>query len=697
MSLQAVERTTNFVNGVSYNMSALQTLRIVMTSMIAGEAQYYRPRSSYLKVKNSDESEGINDMYKNKQNDQQINQQINQQNTQQIDQQINQQIDQRIDQRIDQQNTRQNIKQNIKQINKHNEKYVSTLNIDKSPVCKIKIDNKSKDFKQHFLFSELYSENTNNDINTYLSNIIDNALDEDYEGCLNLIPKLRDEYMMRLNPQILLVSAILHNNRIKFNKSHPKVMKQVIMDASILPTDMCKQYELLKRSGIDNPPSIWKRSIAEKLENMSRYHAIKYINGSKTCNKSNIIESKFALTNLVDLVRITHPSGKSGSVIEELVKTGKVVSLDLEEDTWERLRSAGKTWSDILSQIKIPHMALLRNLRNICQEYSSYEGDRSNDIKKIGEQLINGVIGGKQFPFRYFSAYRSLEENENVLNNRSEISRRYFDGKKDTLYYNKSNKSSITTKSNITSKSDKSNILMNSTYINIINDALEKCLQLSLSIIPQLEGRVDCLTDNSGSAHGAFVSEYGSVKVSEISNLSAILTVLRATEGGSVWIFGDNLVEFKVDKEKSILSQLDEVNQIGSKIGWGTESGIWLFWDKMINKKIHLDTVFIYSDQQAGYGGLYANATYKNKIKKYIPHNNQYHTHCYVDVLQLVNTYRENVNSKMNIFTVQVAGYNNSILPSILYRGAVLSGWTGKEAKMAYEMIKVWNEIESNE
>jgi hypothetical protein len=34
-------------------------------------------------------------------------------------------------------------------------------------------------------------------------------------------------------------------------------------------------------------------------------------------------------------------------------------------------------------------------------------------------------------------------------------------------------------------------------------------------------------------------------------------------------------------------------------------------------------------------------------------------------------------------------------MPDILYRGAVLSGWTGKEAKLAYEMSKVWDEAEN--
>jgi len=664
MSLMTSQRTTNFMNGCSFKMSPLQTLRIVMTSMISGEAQYYRPSLSI----NKDKSKG--------------------------------QLD-------------------------------ASEDLKDASMCKI--DSNSHMFKEYFLFSNLYSNPKNkenivinesnlqqdvsdvvinevinfipDDVNTYMTKIVSDTLDDDFEGCIDLIAKLRDEYMMRLNPQILLVSALLHKNRESFNKTHPRLMKSAIRNAGVLPTDLCKQYELIKKAGI-NPPSIWKRSVSEKLEDMSRYHAIKYINGSKSGNIMHVIESKKALTNLVDLVRITHPVGKPGSVIEELVKTGKVKSVDLEEDTWERLRSSGKTWKDILSTIRIPHMALLRNLRNIIQEFSQTDDidqstnqstnqsthtstnnsiDHSEELRKIGKQLVDGVLGGKQFPFRYFSAFRSL---------------------KDTTFETFGSASDRSTRSDKLDKSSRSSRLnkqeekpqvkpMNPNYVNIISDALESCLQKSLSTIPQLEGRVDCLTDNSGSAHGAFVSEYGSVKVAEISNLSAILTAMRSTEGGSVWVFGDTLKEFVIDKNGSILDQLEQVNKIGQTIGGGTETGIWLFWDKMIKEMIHLDTVFIYSDQQAGYGGLYADNKLKDNIANYMFDKPSFSNCCYIDVLKLVNTYRETVNTNMNLFSVQVAGYNNSIIPSLIYRGAILSGWTGKEAKMAYEMIKVWDEITS--
>jgi hypothetical protein len=152
------------------------------------------------------------------------------------------------------------------------------------------------------------------------------------------------------------------------------------------------------------------------------------------------------------------------------------------------------------------------------------------------------------------------------------------------------------------------------------------------------------------------------------------------------------LEEYVVTKEP-ILEQLEKVNNIGNDIGGRTETGVWLFWEKFILSGNRLDTVFIYSDMQAGTGELYVDSSEALKLKQRGAALN-YGAH--VDVLKLVQIYRETVNPKTNVFSVQVAGYDNSILPDILYRGAMLSGWTGKEAKLAYEMSELWDFIEDS-
>jgi len=203
--------------------------------------------------------------------------------------------------------------------------------------------------------------------------------------------------------------------------------------------------------------------------------------------------------------------------------------------------------------------------------------------------------------------------------------------------------------------------------------------------MPKLKRKVISLCDNSGSAWGAFSSEYGNVTVAEIANLSALITA-KSSDEGYIGVFGDKLDIRPVSQRNGILTQLDESNRIGKGIGHGTEHGIWLFWDKAIKEKEIWDTVFIYSDMQAGHGGLYGKAA---DYRDYVTRGS------YIDVLKLVDVYRRTVNPKVNVFSVQVAGYDNSVLPENLYRGAVLAGWTGKEPIYAAATIKIWDQIES--
>jgi len=333
-------------------------------------------------------------------------------------------------------------------------------------------------------------------------------------------------------------------------------------------------------------------------------------------------------------VRISHANN---SDISELMRNG-TLKVEKTEKTWEVLKSEGKNWKEIIDTIKIPHMALLRNLRNIFTEINGAEG------QKILDQLKNGVVYGKQFPFRYFNAYKVVKNSE--INNKGAVL-----------------------------------------------DALEECMDIAVANMPKLSGKVACLSDNSGSAWGSFNSEYGSVTCAEIANLSSIITAKQADEG-YVGVFGDRLALNPVSKRNGILSQLVETSVLGSEQGGGTENGIWLFWQDAIDNKKHYDTVFIYSDMQAGHGGLFGQNA--SEYAEFAYDESQYGGRQHIDVLALVREYRKTVNPKVNVFTVQVAGYNNSVLPENLYRGAILAGWTGKEPVYAKKIIDAWDSIESS-
>jgi hypothetical protein len=471
--------------------------------------------------------------------------------------------------------------------------------------------------------SNLYTLNKYSTLNLYTDDCetttdvftkhIDLALEYDFKQTLELALKLRNEYFMRLNPAVIFIRASQHPKRVEFNEANPGFMKKIGMDIIGRPDDITNQldYYMFLKGTKNKLPSIVKRVWADKLSGFNRYQINKY-------------RSK----NLIDLVRISHANSE---VIDELLTKG-TVSVSETEQTWETLKSQGKKWKEIIDTIKIPHMALLRNLRGMFTEINDTEL-----VKKVMGDLKSGVLYGKQFPFRYYTAYKEIE-NSNV------------------------------------------------NHKGIILDTLEECLDISVSNLPKLNGKVACLSDNSGSAWGQITSEYGSTFVAEIANLSSIITALSSDEG-YVGVFGDMLSLKPVSKRNGIITQLKETCKRGRTQGGGTEHGIWLFLKEAITKKEHYDHILIYSDQQCGHGGLFGN----DISQEYIHENGG----TYIDVLKMVEKYREEVNPKVNVTTVQVAGYRNSVVPENLYRTSILAGWTGKESIYIKEMSDIWDSIDS--
>lgn len=459
----------------------------------------------------------------------------------------------------------------------------------------------------------------NKELNTTTSTFIkacDNALSYDFKGVLELAKKLRYEYNMRLNPALIMVRAVMHEGRKAFNEENKVFMRACIEEVINIPTDIWNQFELWMffNESKNKLPSILKRAWADKLNSTKKYQLAKYKTKAK----------------IIDLVRICHAHSED---IDELMKSGTIEVTD-EEATWEKLRSEGKSWTEILEGTYIPHMALLKNLRGIASEVSD------NTLKQVLELLESGVEKGKQFPFRYWSALNAIK----------------------TSYPRVPNE-------------------------GLIEESLNRCLDKAMSNFPKLKGKTICLSDNSGSAWGALTTEYGSTKVAEIDNLSSVMTAINSDEG-YVGIFGDRLEIEAVNKRDGVLSQLDKIQSKHShNIGGSTENGIWLFLDEAIKKKIHWDNIFIYSDMQAGHGGLYG-----LNSRDYSEYTINGH---YIDVLKLVQEYRRKVNPKVNVFSVQTAGYDNSVLPENEYRTSILTGWTGKETVYANALIDIWDRMEN--
>jgi len=315
-------------------------------------------------------------------------------------------------------------------------------------------------------------------------------------------------------------------------------------------------------------------------------------------------------------------------------EVGKLVRGELKNtETWEAIISSKgstrKTWEEALEHMG--HMALLRNIRNLHEHDVPY--------KTFLKKLVDGAKYGKQLPFRYYSAFKALGETPGP-----------------------------------------------------IQDAIETCMEVALGDLPRFEGKAMFLCDNSGSAWGATTSSMGTMHIAEIANLTAVLGAHLADEG-YVGVFGDELEVLPIRKKGSIFEQLKEVTDKGHGIGGGTENGIWLFWDKAIRNKEHWDNVFVFSDMQAGHGGLYGLDPRQYRGYAWNAHTD----HAHIDVGKLINAYRARVNPNVNVYLVQVAGYQDIILPEFYKRTYILSGWSEGLFKFAHQMSNMMEQEQAQQ
>lgn len=484
----------------------------------------------------------------------------------------------------------------------------------------------TKLFKENDILGIFDMLSSNSDTCSNMEKVIDAALDYDFLGTLEWAVTLRNEYNIRLNPQVIMVRAAMHPKRKEFTSRYCGVFGDLNSKVMRRADDAASQisYYIYVNGGKAKIPSLLKRSWAAHYGKLSDYQVAKYKNTD---------------IGIIDAVRICHANSKA---ISELMTTG-TIEITENKKTWENLRSEGKSWAEILSTIEMGHMAMLRNIRNILKEFNTSDGLK--DVKNYMEKLKAGVLTGKQFPFRYYSAYKAVEAERRDL-----------------------------------------------MHATVALDALEECMDISVANMPKLKGRTVCLSDNSGSAWGGMTSEYGTTVVAEIDNLSSVLTAMCSDEGYVV-IFGDTHKVYPISKRRGVLEQTREIcKSEGRDVGHATEGGIWEFMHKITESKDKFDNIFIYSDQQAGTGGLYGTGSQRmvyGKLGYSIGGSGSY-----INVYKLILDYRKLVNAHVNVFSVQTAGYDNMVIPNYTYRTNLMYGWTGRESIFADVIIKEWDRVD---
>ena len=279
-------------------------------------------------------------------------------------------------------------------------------------------------------------------------------------------------------------------------------------------------------------------------------------------------------------------------------------------DTWEtyisRFGSGKGTWEDIMP--KMPIMAILRNLRN----FLDHKCDLDIPLEKLRDEKT--ILNSKQFPFRFYSAYKAIEDHSNP-------------------------------------------------DASLLMGALEDAMDISIQNIPKTDGTTAVFTDNSGSMD-VTVSEKSKVTNRMVGAiLGAIATKL--TQKSISGVFGETFANLNFSPRLSILERAIKAD--GTDVGYATNA--YLAFDYLIYNKIKVDRILLFSDMQCydsnrtnSYYGGYSSTIHEqwNKYKKEINPN------CYLYSFDLAG-YGTSQVPQGDPKVLLVGGWSENILKYIPY------------------------------
>lgn len=334
--------------------------------------------------------------------------------------------------------------------------------------------------------------------------VLNEMANKDPDFLAKAVVYARTKGLMKLAPTVGL--SVLAEKAGKRNDPFRLAFPQVVR----IPDDLREFVTLMKLSkhGLENKNRLAKRMVQNSLRHMSEYHAVKYGSG-----KSEGI-------TLRDIIRLVHPApkeishkGGKGKDYERMrngaqaelfgwlvkgwnevgsepsptnpmvwaLETLKRHPLETEKDEkavvslitkyklpWEVVIPSAKKmtkaiWEALLNNM--PYMALLRNLNTMARHGVFEEKSLVKDVaKRLSD--VDAVKASKQFPFRFWNAFRA------------------FNGPQD------------------------------------VRDALVDALEASFVNVPEIKESV-CISNDISSSMGSPVSDKGDARLCEIAGLFA--------------------------------------------------------------------------------------------------------------------------------------------------------------------------------
>ena len=421
------------------------------------------------------------------------------------------------------------------------------------------------------------------DSDDQLSRLRETISKVDSELVCKLAVYAREKMYLRSVPLVLLVELLKNfNEGNQKGKRNPKTLKKsttrVIQRADEI-TEILSYFahanERTDTKKLGKLPNTLKKAVAESFNKFDEYQLAKY-------NRDGAVK-------LRDALFLSHPKPT-----DEKQKTlfKKLVDNELAEPyTWEvefsklgqekfasedaKNKAFSAKWTELIESNKLGYMALLRNLRNILKY-----GASKDLVNLVCAKLSDpeAVKKSKQLPFRFWSAYRSIDGNE---------SRGRFG------HSASGSSDPFTTQQ--------------------LNQALEKAVKVSIKNLKGFDEntRVLIASDVSGSMQST-ISPRSTV---EMYDIGLLLGQLLQTRCANVicGYFGDTW-KVKNFSKGDILNNTLELHNNEGEVGYSTNG--YTVIEYLNKRNIELDKVMIFTDCQMWNSG-YGNQNLHSEWQKY--------------------------------------------------------------------------------
>lgn len=442
---------------------------------------------------------------------------------------------------------------------------------------------------------------------------------QDPEFIFRLASYLRNEMYLRSAPMFLTVEGLANPDSKRFVRFWmPMIIKRADELSEMLSCFINRNGEI-GSNGKASLPNQFKMGLADSFHSFNEYDFGKYKMSDKT-------------VKLSDVLRLVHPKPQN-SEESELFKRIRSDTLAIPE-TWETVISAKGNNKDAWNEVipKMGYMAKLRNLRNIAQAGA--------DIESVLAHLTNpkAVANSKQFPYRFLSAYKMIEDagTHNPFRRDEDLSEK---------------------------------APIDPFVKKQILNALETAMSLSVQNVPNLGGRTLVSVDNSGSMESA-VSERSKIERREIGAVMGAMAH-GFCDAAVASAFGTRFMTINISG-KSILGDAKKILESDTD----SATNGYLVFKYLVDNKLLTDRVMIFTDEQlwdtnARYSGLFGSGSQESLYKWFLKY--------------------KQMQPNVRLYLFDLAGYGSVQIPDTEPNVAIIGGFSDR----VFDFIKRFEEDKS--